>query len=88
MITALQDKMIYKQDGTSINMSTLLPSAFLKIEIGQKDESVIGYSITGGGYGHGNGMSQNGAGNMAKAGYSYTDILMLFYENCTIEQIY
>ena len=83
-----EDKLIYKQDGTSVNMSVLLPSAFLKIETGQKDGSVIGYSIVGGGYGHGNGMSQNGAGNMAKEGYSYTDILTLFYDNCTIEQIY
>lgn len=83
-----EDKLIYKQDGTSVTMSTLLPSAFLKIETGQEDGSVIGYSIVGGGYGHGNGMSQNGAANMAKEGYSYTDILALFYENCTIEQIY
>lgn len=83
-----EDKLIYKQDGTSVTMSTLLPSAFLKIETGQKDGSVIGYSIVGGGYGHGNGMSQNGAANMAKEGYSHTDILALFYENCTIEQIY
>ena len=83
-----EDKLIYKQDGTSVNMSVLLPSAFFKIETGQKDGCVIGYSIVGGGYGHGNGMSQNGAGNMAKEGYSYMDILTLFYDNCTIEQIY
>lgn len=83
-----EDKMIYKQDGTSVNMSALLPSAFIEIEAGQKDGSVIGYSIVGGGYGHGNGMSQNGAGNMATNGYTYTDILTLFYENCVVEQIY
>ena len=83
-----EDKMIYKQDGTSVNMSTLLPSAFIEIEAGQKDGSVIGYSIVGGGYGHGNGMSQNGAGNMAEDGYTYMDILTLFYENCVVEQIY
>lgn len=83
-----EGKSIQKQDGTSVNMSTLLPSAFIKIETGKNDGSVIGYSIVGGGYGHGNGMSQNGAGNMAKEGYTYTDILTLFYENCTLEQIY
>ena len=83
-----QDKVIVKQDGTTVSMSTLLPSAFLQIETGQNEGSVIGYSIIGGGYGHGNGMSQNGAENMAKNGYSYKDILKLFYENCTIEAIY
>ena len=83
-----EDTLIYKQDGNSVNMSMLLPSAFIKIETGQNNGSVIGYSVVGGGYGHGNGMSQNGAGNMAKEGYSYTDILMLFYEDCTIEQVY
>ena len=83
-----EDTVIYKQDGNSVNMSVLLPSAFIKIETSQNNGSVIGYSVVGGGYGHGNGMSQNGAGNMAKEGYSYTDILALFYEDCTIEQIY
>ncbi len=83
-----QDKVIYKQDGTNVNMSALLPSAFVEIETGQNDGSVIRYSVVGGGYGHGNGMSQNGAGNMARDGYTYMDILTLFYENCTIEPIY
>lgn len=83
-----EEKTVEKQDGTKVDMSTLLPSAFFKIETGKNGGSVIGYSIVGGGYGHGNGMSQNGAGNMAKEGYSYTDILTLFYENCTLEQIY
>ena len=69
-------------------MSTLLPSAFFIVECSQKDGNVIEYSVLGGGYGHGNGMSQNGAGNMAKEGYSYTDILMTFYENCSLEKIY
>ncbi len=82
------ENVIDKQDGTSTTMSTLLPSAFFEIETAQKDGNVIEYTIVGGGYGHGNGMSQNGAGNMAKDGYSYTDILMTFYENCSIEKIY
>lgn len=83
-----EENRIEKQDGTEASMSTLLPSAFFKIETGKKDGVVVGYSIVGGGYGHGNGMSQNGAGNMAENGYTYTDILTLFYENCTLEQIY
>ena len=83
-----EDKLICRQDGTTVSMTALLPSAFVEIETGQNDGSVIGYSVVGGGYGHGNGMSQNGAGNMASDGYTYLDILTLFYENCTIEPIY
>ena len=82
------EKVIVRQDGTTTTMSTLLPSAFFIVECSQKDGNVIEYSVLGGGYGHGNGMSQNGAGNMAKEGYSYTDILMTFYENCSLEKIY
>lgn len=79
---------IYKQDGTTTTMSTLLPSAFVDIQCGQTDGNVIEYTVVGGGYGHGNGMSQNGAGNMAKNGYSYTEILMTFYEDCSVDKIY
>ena len=83
-----EEKIICKQDNTVTKMSTLLPSAFFIIETGQSNGSVVGYSIVGGGYGHGNGMSQNGAGNMARHGYTYETILKVFYDNCTIEQIY
>ena len=83
-----EDNVINKQDGTTTTMSTLLPSAFVDIEYSQQDGKITEYQVTGGGYGHGNGMSQNGAGNMAKDGYSYTDILMTFYENCNVEKIY
>lgn len=83
-----EEKTIEKQDNSEMEMSTLLPSAFFKIETSQKDKAVVGYSLVGGGYGHGNGMSQNGANQMAMAGYGYEDILKLFYENCTLEPIY
>ena len=35
--------------------------------------------ISGGGYGHGVGMSQNGANEMAKEGYSFEEILDYFF---------
>lgn len=43
--------------------------------------------ITTRGYGHGVGMSQNGANEMAKEGYSYEEILMHYYKNTTIENL-
>ena len=49
---------------------------------------MIGYTLIGGGFGHGVGMSQNGARAMAVGGYSASEILLYFYENCRIENIY
>ena len=57
----------------------LLPSAFFTIT---KQENT--YIIEGGGYGHGIGMSQNGANEMAKKGKTYKEILELFYQGVTV----
>lgn len=43
--------------------------------------------ITTKGYGHGVGMSQYGANNMAKQGYSYEEILKYYYQNIEINSI-
>lgn len=71
---------IKKQDGTVVKGSRLLPSAFFKVE---KKENT--FKIKGGGYGHGIGMSQNGANEMAKKGKNYQQILQMFYPGTTIE---
>ncbi|AFS78072.1 amidase enhancer [Gottschalkia acidurici 9a] len=49
--------------------------------------SIVGDKITfnGKGWGHGIGMSQYGALNMAKAGYLYTDILEFYYTGAKVE---
>lgn len=39
------------------------------------------------GYGHGVGMSQNGANFMAKQGHSYKEILTHYYTDCKIEKL-
>ncbi len=71
---------IEKQDGSVAASAELLPSAFFTIEsFGDT------FVIQGGGYGHGIGMSQNGANEMAKQGMDYREILCLFYQNVTIE---
>lgn len=43
--------------------------------------------ITTKGYGHGVGMSQYGANNMAKQGYTYEEILKYYYQNIEINSI-
>lgn len=49
---------------------------------------MVGYSIIGGGFGHGVGMSQNGARQMANAGWAAGEILRFFYADCNLEFIY
>ena len=68
------DQEIFRQDGSSISGSELLPSAFFTIM-----KEAEGYKIRGGGYGHGLGMSQNAANEMAKAGWNCKEILEFFY---------
>ena len=75
---------VVRQDGKTANSSSLLPSAFFVIETIKDGENVVGYTLTGGGFGHGVGMSQNGARQMADSGYNAGEILLFFYENCTI----
>lgn len=75
---------VVKQDNSSAAVGSLLPSAFFVLQTGKKDGFVVGYTLAGGGYGHGVGMSQNGARAMAEAGYLYEDILRFFYEGTKI----
>ena len=75
-------KMVYA-DSTESTGVTMLPSAFCSISV-QEDGTAV---LSGGGYGHGLGMSQNGANGMAKAGMNYEEILQYFYQNITIGSI-
>lgn len=60
-------------------MNTILPSAYLILTPILDKEELLGYSIIGGGYGHGVGMSQNGADALAASGTGYQDILAYYY---------
>lgn len=71
---------IHRQDGSKVQGSNLLPSAFFTI---QKKGGT--YRIDGGGYGHGIGMSQNGANEMAKTGKTYEEILKFFYTGTKLQ---
>lgn len=79
---------VIRQDGSKASCPTLLPSGFFIIKTGKENGNVVRYALTGGGFGHGVGMSQNGAMEMARAGYSAEEILLYFYEGCVIESIY
>jgi stage II sporulation protein D len=77
---------VERQDGTVIEMNKLIPSAFITIELTKNKDEVIGYTIYGGGYGHGAGMSQNGARAMAQEGMTAEEILAYFYKDCFIKE--
>lgn len=70
-------------DGSAREM-TVLPSAFCAI-IPLEDGT---YKIYGGGYGHGLGMSQNGANGLAAEGKGYQEILEYFYQDIALMNMY
>jgi stage II sporulation protein D len=79
---------VVRQDGSKVEMPTLLPSAFFALSVVRNDGNVVGYTLVGGGFGHGVGMSQNGAKDMAEEGLSAYDILSFFFDGCSIRSVY
>lgn len=75
-----------------INNKTFKGTEFRKLlsirstdfEIKQKSDTVI---ITTRGYGHGVGLSQYGANEMAKLNYTYEDIIKYYYKNVEINSV-
>lgn len=67
------------QDGSTAADLGLLPSAFFIMTPLYDGDLLTGYRLDGGGYGHGNGMSQNGAKCMALEGLGYEEILENYY---------
>ncbi len=81
------DPVVTLQNGEEKTELTLLPSAFLIMQPQYANGELTGYDILGGGYGHGNGMSQNGAKQMALQGMDFDEILEKYYDTAVIEKI-
>lgn len=79
---------VIRQDGSESVQRTLVPSAFFVMDTvsktGKDGETVVGYTLTGGGFGHGKGMAQNGAKALGKQGASCEQILAAYYPGCTV----
>ncbi len=71
---------IIRKDKSEVSGLSLLPSGFFIIE--KKGDN---YEITGGGYGHGVGMSQNGADTLGKQGKSYEEILKFYFPGTDVQ---
>ena len=74
---------IVKQDDSVVTGWSSLPSAFYYIT-----ERDGGFIIYGGGFGHGAGLSQNGANALAAKGYNYTYIIRHYFSSSDFEMIY
>ncbi len=71
-------------DGTSDTASRFLPSAYFTVSFDKKSSR---YVLTGGGNGHGMGMSQYGAAGMSQAGWDYKQILSFYYDGATVKKV-
>jgi len=69
-------------NSSSLSNPTSLPSRFFSIE-----KSGDAYTIYGGGYGHGVGMSQYGAMDLAKEGWDFKKILNIYYKDINYAKI-
>ena len=69
---------LFKKDGK------VLPSANFVCDSYIDENGNTKIKFTGGGYGHGVGMSQFGAGKMGKKGYKFVDILEHYYSDTTV----
>lgn len=78
---------IYRKDGSTTSGMQLLPSAFITIDAVTQEKEPA-FLISGGGYGHGLGMSQNGARSMAALGKSFEEILKHYYPDTNIGFLY
>ena len=93
---ALATKSIVLQDGSNCSSLNLLPSAWFVIddeyaddETEKKEDDLENtvFLLTGGGFGHGIGMSQNGAKCMALAGNTWQEILEAYYPEFQIKNM-
>ena len=81
---------VTRNNASDSSVTTMIPSAFcfLDVEVDPETNAVIAYRVTGGGFGHGIGLSQNGARAMALAGWDYETILRFFYDGIDLVDQY
>lgn len=70
-------------DGTKRPNISMIPSACFEVTE-MADGKIL---LKGGGYGHGIGLSQYGAGKMAEEGKTYQEIIKYYYSNVTIRTL-
>jgi stage II sporulation protein D len=83
--------LMFKQDTRKVYFTDSIPLSVIRQDLGLKSTwfSIVdqqgGYLIfKGKGYGHGVGLSQQGAIRMAQLGYSYMDIIKFYYKDVNV----
>lgn len=81
---------VTRKDGSSYIMGDILPSAYFYIEKiydnnGEKGDTLKQVIIHGAGFGHGCGMSQNGAKGLADRGLTAAQILAYYYKGSIMD---
>ena len=79
---------VIRQDDSAYALSTILPSAYFVMDLKKGKKGITGFTLSGGGFGHGVGMSQNAAKVMAQSGKTYEEILAMFYWDCQLAKKY
>jgi stage II sporulation protein D len=79
---------IIRQDESEIKNLNMLPSSFFFIKKKETNGKLTGFTLKGGGYGHGIGMSQNAVKAMVDTGMDYKKIIAYFYEGTQLGAIY
>ena len=78
---------VVRQSGDEVTVAASIPSAYMIMDLEKEGDKVTGYRIMGGGFGHGVGMSQNGAKNMAQRGMTSKDIIGFFYPGVELKTL-
>ncbi len=81
---AVSGECVIKKDGSTFILGELLPSAYFYFDCMYEEQSLKSMTIYGGGFGHGAGMSQNGAKCLANMGLAAEDILRYYYTDIEI----
>lgn len=83
---ALQGTCI-NNNNQKIDYLSILPSSYFYIDPCYQNQKLQSFTLYGGGLGHGIGMSQNGAKNLASIGKKYLEILNTYYPKYQVDSI-
>lgn len=83
-LLAPQYSTVIRQDESKVDGLSMLPSGYIIIDHTDNEKTLESVNITGGGYGHGVGMSQNGVKTMVSHGKTYEEILKHYYPGINI----
>lgn len=86
-ILAAEGAEIKRQNGETVTCTMLLPSAFFVLDEEYNEDGLERLILHGGGYGHGTGMSQNCAKNMALKGMAAEEIIECFYHDIEVTKL-